>query len=182
MFVLTLPLFSYQHKVSRTNDLENEKYLNFLAAIQNSSTFSYFTVIKVKNLNTGETKEICTTGKFILGALHIELNAGYSDKEEQKVLNFAKSKTSRYFEFRKKKALANILFFNYAPALVAKIQTEYNFDDSVTVIKRNKRFSIQLPDDKMKAFAHVLFNKGVMTGENDCFGGSLQYVDRKKEE
>lgn len=50
-FILTLPLVSYQQKVGKVKDLNNEKYLNFVAAVQHSSTFSYFTVIKVKNLN-----------------------------------------------------------------------------------------------------------------------------------
>jgi hypothetical protein len=179
-FILTFPLLSYQYKVDRTHDLENEKYLNFLAAIQNSSTFSYFTVIKVKNLNTGVTKEICTKGNFVSGALHIELKADYNEKGEQKVLDFAKSKKNRYFEFKNKKALDNISFFDYKTKLVSKIQTEYNFDKAIEIIKKNKDFSIRLSDDDMKAFAHVLFNKGYLTGENDCWGGALEYVDRKK--
>ena len=78
-FLLTLPLFSYRDK-----ELDNEKYLNFIAAIENGSTFNYFTVIKVKDLNTGLTKEICTKGNFVSGALHIELNADYDKKGERK--------------------------------------------------------------------------------------------------
>ncbi len=88
-FILTLPLLSYQHKVDKRHDLEDEKYLNFLAAVQNSSTFSYFTVIIVKNLNTGLTKEICTKGNFVAGALHRELNAGYDTKGQQQVFDFS---------------------------------------------------------------------------------------------
>jgi len=181
-FILTLPLLSYQYKVDKTNDLDNEKYLNFLAAVQNNSTFSYFTVIKVKNLNTGVTKEICTKGNFVSGALHLELNAGYDDKGEQKVLDFAKTKKDRYFEFKNKKALDNISFFDYKTKLVAKIQTEYNFDKAIEIIEKDKDFSIRLSDNEMKAFAHVLFNKGYLTGESDCWGGALEYVDSTKVE
>jgi hypothetical protein len=179
-FILILPLLSYQHKVEKAYDLDNEKYLNFIAAVQNCSTFSYFTVIKVKNLNTGVTKEICTKGNFVSGALHIELKAGYDEKGEQKVLDFAKKKMERYFEFKNKKALDNISFFDYKTKLVSKIQTEYNFDKAIEIIKKDKDFSIRLSDDDMKAFAHVLFNKGYLTGENDCWGGALEYVDRTK--
>lgn len=181
-FIFTIPLFSYQHKVDKTNDLENEKYLNFLAAVENSSTYNYFTVIKVKNLNTGVTKEVCTKGNFVLGALHIELKADYDEIGEKNVLDFAKSKKDRYFEFKNKKALDNISFFDYKTTLVTKTQTEYNFDKVIQIIRKNKFFSIQLSDDKMNAFAHVLFNKGYLTGENDCFGGTLEYVDRTKGE
>ena len=179
---LTLLLLSSQHKVDKTNDLENEKYLNFLAAIQNGSTFSYFTVIKVKNLNTGLTKEICTKGNFVSGALHLELKEGYDNKGEQKVLEFAKTKKDRYFEFKNKKALDNISFFDYKTSLVAKIQTQYNFDKAIEILNKDKDFSIRLSDDEMKAFAHVLFNKGYLTGENNCWGGALEYVDRTKDD
>lgn len=180
IFILILPSFSYQQKVDKTNNLDNEKYLNFLAAVENSSTFSYFTVIKVKNLNTGVTKEICVKGNFVSGASHIELKADYDEKGEQKVLDFAKSKKDRYFEFKNKKALDNISFSDYKTNLVAKIQTEYNFDKAIEIIRKDKSFSMRLSDDKMKAFAHVLFNKGYLTGEIDCFGGILEYVDRTK--
>jgi hypothetical protein len=178
LLTLTLLLVSY-----RTNqDLEKEKYLNYIAAIENESTFSYFTVVKVKDLNTGMIKEICTEGNFIIGALHIELNQGYSKKGEDIVLAFAKTKKDRYFEFKKKKALKNISFFDYNPNLLDTIQAKYDFDEVVRKIKENKKFSIELPDEIMKLYAHVLFNRGYMTGENDCFGGKLIYVDRKKSE
>lgn len=178
--VLTLPLTSYQHKVDRSNDLETEKYLNFLAAVENSSTFSYFTVIKVKNLNTGETKEICTKGNFVAGAIHRELKLDYDKDGLNKAYEFAKSKKDRYFEFKNKEALDNISFFDYKTNLVAKIQTKYNFDKTIGIIKKDKEFSIRLSDDEMKAFAHVLFNKGYLTGENNCWGGALEYVDKTK--
>lgn len=126
------------------------------------------------------TKEICTKGNFVSGALHIELKADYDEKGEQKVLDFAKSKKDRYFEFKNKKALDNISFSPYKTKLVSKIQTEYNFDKTIEIIKKDKDFSIRLSDDDMKAFAHVLFNKGYLTGENDCWGGTLEYVDRIK--
>lgn len=180
LFVMIFPLLSHQPKDVKTIDLENEKYLNFLEAIQNSSTFSYFTVIKIKDLNTGELKEICTKGNFVSGALHIELNAKYDTKGEKKVLEFAKNKKNRYFEFKNKNALNNISFFDYNSKLIDEIQTKYDFKKAVEIIKKNKSFSIRLSDAEMKAFAHILFNKGYLTGENDCWGGSLEYVDRTK--
>jgi hypothetical protein len=179
-FFLTLPFLSYQHKVDKAYDLDNEKYSNFIAAIQNRSTFSYFTVIQVKNLNSGVTKEVCTKGNFVLGALHIELKAGYDDKGQQKVFDFAKSSKDRYFEFKNKKALDNISFFDYQENLVDKVQTKYSLDKTTEIIKRDKHFSVRLADDEMKAFAHILFNKGFLTGESNCWGGALEYVDRTK--
>ena len=173
--VLLLLISSY-----RSKDIENEKFLNFLAAIENQSTFNYFTVIKVKDLNTGLVKEICTKGNFLSGALHIELKADYDSKGEQRVLNFAKSKRDRYFEFKSKKALDNISFSKYNSEGLAKIQTEFDFDKIAAAIKRDNKYSIRLPDNRMPFLAHALFNRGILSGESACFGGTLEYVDRTK--
>ncbi len=170
-----LPLSSY-----RSRDIDTEKFLNFLAALENNSTFNYFTVIKVKDLNTGLTKEICTKGNFVSGALHIELDADYDSKGEQKVLNFAKNRRNRYFEFKNKKALENISFLKYNPGGVTKIQAEFNFDKVVATIRKENKYSIRLPNSKMAYFAHNLFNRGILSGESACFGGTLEYVDRTK--
>jgi hypothetical protein len=162
------------------NNLDNEKYLNFLAAMQNVSTFNYFTVIRVKNLNSGEIKEICTKGNFISGALHSELNADYDAKGESKVLSFVKKNKDRYFEFKSKKALNNISFFEYDSKQFAKIQKKYSLAKAIDSIKKSKKFELPLSDKEMPLFAHLLFNEGYLTGENDCFGGTIVYVDRNK--
>lgn len=174
--LLTVTLLNFQSQ----SDLETEKYLNFVAAVKNRSTFSYFTVIKVKNLNSGEVKEICTKGSFVNGAIHIELNLGYDSAGGKKALDFLISKKDRYFEFKNKKALKNISFFDYKINLVEKIQNEYDFDKVIEIITKENEFGIRLPNNEMKAFAHVLFNKGFMTGENNCVGGALEYVVRNK--
>jgi len=173
---LALSLSSFNDK----KDLSNEQYLDFIAALENESTFNYFTVIKVKNLNSGETKEICTKGKFISGALHIELKAGYDLKGESRVLAFAKTKKDRYFEFRNTKALKNMSFFDYDSSGLSKVNSKYDLSRIITTIKENKKFALELPDNEMKYFAHLLFNRGYMTGESSCFGGTLEYVDRTK--
>ena len=175
MALLMLTLLSYKGQT-----IENEKYLSFIAALKNESTFNYFTVIKVKDINSGVTKEICTKGNFVSGALHIELNADYDYKGAQKVLSFAKSKRDRYFEFKNKKALDNISFFQYDSNYLDKVQRKFNFDNIVKSIKRDKKFSISLPDKEMTTFAHVLFNRGIMSGESDCFGGTLECFNKTK--
>jgi hypothetical protein len=175
--VAALPLVSYR----AGKDIEQEKYLNFVAAIENGSTFSYFTVVRVKNVNTGEVKEICTKGNFLAGALHRELKIGYDHKGLQAVLDFGKNKKDRYFEFKHKEALDNISFFGYDIKLVDKLKAKYDFEKIVAQINKDKKFSMMLPDDQMKAFAHILFNKGYLTGESNCFGGTLMLVDRNAE-
>jgi hypothetical protein len=161
----------------RVDNIEHEKYLNFIKAVENESTFSLFTVIKVRNLNTGVTKEICTKGSFIVGALHHELHANYSQLGIRKVMTFIRNKKDRYFELKDKAALKNISFGEYQTALVEKVQHKYDFNKLIEKIKLEKKLSVRLNNDDMKAFAHVLFNKGYLTGESDCWGGSLEYVD-----
>jgi hypothetical protein len=175
---ITLTLSSFKGD----RNLASEKYLNFIAAIENKSTFNYFAVIKVKNVNSGETKEVCTKGNFIYGALMIELNCGNDKNREEKVLSYVRNKKNLYFEFKNKKALENISFFDYDPTKLVRIERKYSIDKAVQFIKKNGRFSINLNQNEMKLFAHLLFNKGYMTGESDCFGGTLEYIDRTKPE
>jgi hypothetical protein len=172
--VLTLSSFT------ATRDIEAEKYQNFLFAIENQSTFSYFTVITVKNLNSGEVKEVCTTGNFVVGALHIELKADYDKAAENKVFKYLASRKNRYFELRNKRALENVSFFEASPRKLVAFEHQYDFNKVAAIIQNDKKFSIRLSDTEMKMFAHILFNRGYLTGESDCFGGTLEYVERTK--
>ena len=56
----------------------------------------------------------------------------------------------------------------------------YDFKKIERTILKDVNFKIELSDLKMAAFAHILFNMGYMTGENDCWGGGLFYIDRNK--
>lgn len=175
VFLLSLIVFS---SFKEDDNSEKAKFSNFVKSISNESTFSYFTVITVKNLNTGEIKELCTKGNFVSGALHRELNLDYDNKGERQVLQYAKKRKNRYFEFRNKEALENISFFTYDEEMVKVIGKKYDTDSAIAIIEKKQKFTIRLDDDEMKAFAHVLFNKGYLTGEDNCFGGALEYVNR----
>jgi hypothetical protein len=160
---------------------EETKFLNFTRSMENGSTFQYFTVIEVKNLNTDEVKEICTKGNFLQGALYKQYGKDY-----KKVYESKKRSNSKYFEFRDKEALENISFNDYNPKLVKVVSEKYNINRIIDTIEKKGKFGIGLNDDEMKAMAHALFNKGYLTGENSCFGGSLIYVSeadlKEKEE
>jgi hypothetical protein len=174
-FLVLLPLSGY-----KSDNLKDEKYLNFLASLENESTSGYFTVITAKDLKTGLTKEVCTKGNFVSGALHIELNADYDVKGSHKVLSAAKANKAIYFEFKKRKALDNISYFDYDDKYVATIAKRYKIDSAVAIIKKNNKYSINIPANNRKYFAHALFNRGYLSGDNDCFGGPLVYIDRNK--
>jgi len=163
------------------NKLAEEQYLNYMVAIQNYSSFNYFTVVKVKNLNTGEVKEICTYGSAVIGSLSYELNSKPHSNVVQNVFEIAGGRHNRYFELKNKQALDNISFNSYNTQALVAIKKEYNFDKIGDTIKKDKKYSIRLPMNKKLAFAHALFNKGYLSGENNRPDGILYYVDRTKE-
>lgn len=159
----------------------DELYLNYLAAIQNESTFQYFLVVNVKNLKTGITREYCAQGNFLKGALHTEYNLKYNKAGLLKVSLLACKNKERYFEFKKGKALKNINGWPYTMDELAALEKTVNFDSLATQIKTSGKWSKAIFDDKtMLMYAHALFNRGILTGENNCFGGTLIYVDRNK--
>ena len=61
---------------------EDDVYLNYLAAARNNSTFQYNLVIKFKNLNTNETREICLEGEKLIFAIYTEYNLKHEITED----------------------------------------------------------------------------------------------------
>jgi hypothetical protein len=161
---------------------KDDLYLNYVAAIKNESTIQYHLVVKVKNLNTGLTREYCTEGNFLKGALHREYKLGYDNKGISKVNSLAVDNKDRYFEFKNDSAIWNIGgVWEYSMDDLAQLEKKINFDSLVKQIRQTGKWSKGIFDDKtMLMYAHALFNRGILTGENNCWGGTLVYVDRKK--
>lgn len=182
-FIILLTIFtisSCNHEYqSKPNHNDKQRYMNYVKAIQNGSTFQNFVVISVKNLNNGEIREYCTKGNFLLGALHIEYNLDYSKEELLKVYNIAFENTKRYFEFKNDSALWNISGHDkYTMKELSDYENKIKIDSLVYRIQNGKKWGITIKNDKeMKMCAHALFNKGILTGENSCFGGSLVLDD-----
>ncbi|WP_431244803.1 hypothetical protein ACQ9BO_11425 [Flavobacterium sp. P21] len=65
---------------SFTKDENNLLYKNYAKALNQGGTFQFFLVIKIKNLNTNEVREICTKGDFLQGAIHHEYKIPYTEK------------------------------------------------------------------------------------------------------
>ena len=156
--------------------LDSIVYLNYVNAIENQSTLQYFTVVKIKNLNNKETREICTKGNFLAGALHREHKLGYSIDEVIKVQNLMIDNKKRYFEFKDTSAINNLSLNKYSVDEFAKFENKTNMD-SISKSAINKDWSMYFEDDKaMMMFAHSLFNRGILTGENNSFGGTIYYI------
>ena len=156
----------------------DELYINYVAAINNAGTFQYHVVIKLKNLNTGVIREVCTQPDFLEGALHLEYNLDYDYNARTKIKKLAIKNKDRYFEFKNYSAIANVGVEDYSIAELEKLEKEVNFDSIVRIIKKKKDWAIRLDEKELIMYAHALFNRGILTGENNCLGGKLIYVNR----
>ncbi|MGI4872884.1 MAG: hypothetical protein ACRYFX_17125 [Janthinobacterium lividum] len=168
VFALVLPL--------RAETNEN-LYLNYLRAVKtHSSTFQYYLVVRVKNSITGLTREYCTMGNFLLGALHREYNLGYDSKSEAKAYKMAIGSRYRYFEFKQDSALSNISSWDYTMSDLVVFEKKHNLDSLAIAIRHKGKWHISRSDSIMTLYAHALFNRGILTGENSCFSDGIHYV------
>jgi hypothetical protein len=189
-FIITILLGLVCCKQSDTNkhsnnidrnkiSLDTLIYNNYVKAVDNESTFQYFLVAKIKNVNTGQVREICTKGVFFKGALHNEYKIAYDSLGQTKVKNLLIKNKNRYFEFKDTIALKNLGLGYYNINDLINFEKQNNIDLLAQTIENNK-WSKAISNDKiMLLYAHSLFNRGVLTGENNCFGGSLVHIDEK---
>jgi hypothetical protein len=182
LITLSIGLISCrQVSTSRSSmiSLDTIIYNNYCKAIDNEGTFQFFLVAKIKNLNNGQIREICTKGNFLKGALHREYNLGYDSIGTSKVYQMAVDNHKRYFELKNDSAIWNISgVWPYTMDDLSKLEKQVNFDSLVIQIKKNKKWSLEIFEDKsMLMYAHALFCRGILTGENSCRGGTLYYVD-----
>ncbi|WP_139307938.1 hypothetical protein [Pontibacter flavimaris] len=147
--------------------LKAKKLEIYKSAVLNESTIQDFVVIKVQNKSTGETKEICTKGNFLSGAIHQEYDIDYSEEGEAKANEILLNSKNRKFELSKAEALGNIGF------------DDYSEDELKAFERRVEAGNFSYSNDReMTMLAHILFNKGVKSSENSCFGGELIFVKK----
>ncbi|MGI4866174.1 MAG: hypothetical protein ACRYFZ_19775 [Janthinobacterium lividum] len=133
--------------------------------------------MRVNNPHTGLIREYCTTGNFLKGALHREYKLDFDDESIAKVYHIAASNRKRYFEFKDDSARYNISASDYTMAELTQLEKKINFDSLAVQIRKNKNWSTNsLPDKTIRLYAHALFNRGILTGENSCYGGQLKSV------
>lgn len=153
-----------RNKKEFKTESDSIKYSNYLKVIDISGTFSPFVVINVKNMNTNEIKEICTKTNFLQGALHKEYKT-------RNIEDLIKNK-NRYFEFKDTSALNNIGFEQYSNKKFLKFKKDNKIDSLIDRIIKKQPMKIDLKtNEDILFYAHSLFNRGILTGENSCFGG-----------
>lgn len=153
-----------------SNDVGDDvKYKMFCCACAKiESTSQDYIVLKVKNMNTGEVKDICTTPNLLSGALWREtgkMSVGLNCKEYPK----------RYFEFSKDNALWNIGFNDYSLEKLNTLRKHLNTDSIVKKVKKGNFHAVNVGKYE-KYFAHIMFNLGVVT-TSGCFGTSIRYFN-----
>ena len=173
LFCLTFTLFSFSQN-------EDELYLNYLFAARNGSTFQINLVIKYKDLNTNETREICIEGEQLMFAFWKENNLAFGDNDSfDKYYKMLLENKSRYFEFKNPKAIESITLDYYTENELKQMEKNVDFDVLARKVKKNKKWEESFDSKTLKIYAHALFNRGILTGQNNCFGGeTLEYVDR----
>ena len=157
---------------------EDEKYLNYLVAARNNSTFQFNLVITFKNLLTNQTREICVEGEQFVSAIRKENNLEYDDYD--KIDKIISENKLRYFEFKNTKAIERLTGEIYLEKELHKLEKKVDFDKLAKLAKENKDWKKSLGSEKLVSmYAHELFNRGVLTGQNGCFGGgTLEVIDR----
>ena len=172
LITLTLLLlsFSTDNAVS-----ESVKYNMYKKAINHFSTAPYYVVIKVKNLQTGELKEVCTEAPFIGGAIYrenCENKANYKNNLKNR---------ERYFEFNCDSALLNIGFDLYTPEELVDLHNELNFDSLANAAKRGELKSVTFMKTRkyQRMYAHLMFNQGIMMTRG-CIAGNICSIEPYK--
>lgn len=159
--------------------LDSIKYENYSVAVKQEGTLNFFIVIKVKDMNTNITREICTIGNLLLGALTREYNIVIDSAGIDSLYKIALANKTLYFEFGDTSALNNLGLDNYSDADFKEFE-QHNSIDSLVLDIKGKKWEKWIPEDKdMLLYAHALFNRGILTGENGCFGGTLHYIDNE---
>ncbi len=164
---------------------DNMKYNMFVKALNTYSSSPYYIVIKVKNQNTGEIKEICTEAPSLGGALYFEFKYDIF-----KVDNIAKSHIDRYFEFSNDTALENIYFDLYTQKDLKNYERLINLKKIIKEIQSGKCTGKTFPNKKAEKgqtfkkqvmLAHLLFNNGIMTSRG-CIAGNVVYFEVYQED
>ena len=153
---------------------EIQKFKMFCAALENQSTAPNYVVVKVKNLNTGEVKEICTEAPFVEGAINRQTGKFSFQTDCDDYPN-------RYFEFSADSALWNISFDLYTISELEEYAKTIDVERTVQQVKEGKLQEKTFGIDKEQTwqetkreqimFAHIMFNNGVMMTRG-CVAGN----------
>ena len=148
-------------------------------AVEHFSTAPYFTVIVVKNMLTGEQKEICTEGPFVLGALNRDNCPGRSMFKGKNIA------PTRYVKLGCPQALKNVSYDLYTEQELEAFSETMDFDSLAQAARDGnfKSYGFAPGQDRQKVqrmFAHLMFNRGIMMTRG-CIAGNWSMVEPYEE-
>ncbi len=151
-------------------------YRNYVAAIRNKSTIQSYLVVSVTDLNRGTTREYCTKGNFLVGAVYREYQLDKKNGMEGLFMadSIVISHKDRTFQFTNPSAVENI-DYHYSINDLHRLEATTNFDSIANLVKYHDGVYI-FDDKKLAMYAHILFLRGIPTCENNCYGGKLMPV------
>ncbi|WNJ19081.1 hypothetical protein [Pontibacter sp. G13] len=149
------------------------KFDMYEKAIDESGSSPYYVVVNVKNLQTGEVKEVCTEVYCVMGALKRE------NCPDRAPFNNRLYHKFRYFEFNCPEALKNIGFDRYTPEELSLLEQSLDMDSLVSAVKNGRLDGMTfLPTEEKKQvmYAHLMFNRGIMM-RRGCRSGNNCYLE-----
>jgi hypothetical protein len=138
----------------------------FRTGLEERSTSPLFVLITLRNARTGEDREACIPGPFLLGAIHRERRLPYDARGSAEALSIALSQHDRVFTFKRLDALRNVQP-RYTPALLAEVRNKLS-GGTVRELLAGQNYDGGMRD----AIAHVLLERGTLVGITDM-GGNL---------
>jgi hypothetical protein len=152
---------------------DQTKYKMFCKAINHSMTTSpYYIVIKVKNENTNEIREICTSAT-IFYLTYIKVH--YTDLRSTG--DTLKKHKDRFFIFSADSILSQIDFFLYSKTELDQFERTLNIDSIINEVKTGRlTYTSQYLDSDFKKqtmFAHIMFDHGVLIRRGDWDPGCI---------
>jgi len=164
--------------ISSFSDLRDEVkiYENYCTAIDEfGSTYQYYLVVHILDETSNKNKEICLTGFEFVSLMSDAWNIGY--EKELKVVKKLKKNKKRNFKVKSLAGLELINRIKYSTLELNQYGKKINLDSIVNSISEKEKWSYFAQSEKEQLMtAHLLFNKGILTGINECFGGmELEY-------
>jgi hypothetical protein len=153
----------------------------FEIAYKNQNTSSPSDLVFIaRNLNTGETKEICTEAPFLSGAMHHEFGMGHDLKSSQFIDSLILGNSKRVYEFKEKKALENISFNEYpSKEKIEEIASELDLEDFIKDFGSNENVKfMEFKEDEyflQLSFCHIMFKCGIITSRSSVGGNTIWF-------
>jgi hypothetical protein len=140
-----LGLFLHPGAMAAPSPARVQSQASYEAAIADMSTSPAYVLVEVGDSGSAAPRPVCTTGNFLLGAIHREYGLGYAPAESGQALRIARQQTDHVFRFQRQAALDNVrIHYTGADLAAARALLAPLSDDEVKA-----KFSSLLTRDRL---------------------------------